>query len=306
MSCRSTNILTAEAGFQRSTPVALFFRYRLTSLLCLLALSGIWAPLGSAQEHGRGDLLVTVQKELDQQSASVVEIFAQGAPTPTATTPLGVPVNLPAGTYRVVFDILNGKISRENVLVKAGRQSTVMENNLAGVRINVLDKNKTDLGVGVEIYDSITQQLLGTFLSGETILAHPGVVDLKISVPPQSQWIRKAELRSNVLSSLNFYEELYGELLVRPTLAGRDVSTDTQVIISRAGVNKEIARSPPGREHRFKLGLGTYEILVQNRKGSGRSFVQERVELKEEGTIEKEVELQEGSAPTGQTKQGLF
>lgn len=76
MSCRSTNILTAAAGFQRSIPVVLFFRRRLTSLLCLLVLYGIWAPLGSAQEHGRGDLLVTVHRELDQQSASVVAVAA--------------------------------------------------------------------------------------------------------------------------------------------------------------------------------------------------------------------------------------
>jgi hypothetical protein len=121
---------------------------------------------------------------------------------------------------------------------------------------------------------------------------------VKIAVPPQSQWIRKVELQANALAHFDFRQQTQGELIVRPTLNGQDVSTFTQVIISIAGENKEIARSEPGQVHRFGLASGTYDLLVMNPTGLGKPFVQSRVELKGEGLTEKDVPLDKERAPS--------
>jgi hypothetical protein len=192
--------------------------------------------------------------------------------------------------------VLGGKVVRENVLVKAGRASTVIINNLAGLQINVLDKEGKDLGITVEIYDSVSGQQIGAFLSGETILAYPGIVDVKINIPPQSQWMRQVELQANGVSRMSFTERVPGQLYVRAFLQGKDVSALMQVIISQAGANKEIARSEPGNEHRFRLDPGTYDILVMNPTGIGKPFMQDRAELKGSDTVEKDVELDGGNS----------
>jgi len=271
---------------------------RLCAVLSLLVFTDGWAGIIFAQEKGQGSLVVSVNKEIDPQSETEVQILAQDTKAPVATARLGVPTNLPAGAYRIEFSILGGQVTRDNALVKAGRTSTVIISNVAALRVNALDKNGNDLGLGVEVYDSAAGQQLGTFLSGETILSRPGVIDVKIAVPPQSQWIRKVELQTNVLSYFNFREQTQGELIIRPTLNGQDASSFTQVIVSVAGENKELARSGPGRIHRFGLASGTYDILVMNSTGLGKPFVQTRVELKGEEPVEKNVPLDKEPAPS--------
>jgi hypothetical protein len=258
-------------------------------------LAAPWISHVFAQEKGQGSLTISVNRETDQQSDISATIFAQGSTEPMATTRLGAAVSLPPGTYKIMFDVLGGKVIRENVLVKAGRTSTVIINNLAGLQINVLDKEGKDLGITVEVYDSVSGQQLGAFLSGETIFAYPGVVDVKINIPPQSQWMRQVELQANGVSRMRFTERVPGQLHVRALLQGKDVSALMQVIISQAGANKEVARSDPGSEHRFTLDPGTYDILVMNPTGMGKPFMQDRVELKGSDTVEKDVELDAGS-----------
>ena len=80
------------------------------------------------------------------------------------------------------------------MLVRSGRTSTVILSEVAALQVNVLDKRGQDIGLGVEVYDGASKQLLGEFLSGELILAQPGLVDVKVAVPPQSQWWRDIEL----------------------------------------------------------------------------------------------------------------
>jgi len=249
------------------------------------------AGIALAQEHGQGALVISVNAEVDQQSDVEARILAQATKAPVATARLGAPTSLPPGTYRIELAILDDQVIRENVLVKVGRTSTVIISNVAALRVNVLDKHGNDLGVGVEIYDNAAGRQLGAFLSGETILSRPGVVDVKIAVPPQSQWVRKVELRTNALALFDFREQIRGELIVRPALNGQDASSFTQVIISVAGENKEIARSEPGRVHRFGLPTGTYDILVMNPTGLGKPFVQDRVELTGEDPVERNVRL---------------
>ncbi len=251
-----------------------------------------------AQEQGQGSLVVSVRQEWDQQSEAPVEIFPQGKTTPLTTTHLGVPTQLPAGSYKVILTTLNDKISRDNVLVKAGRTSTVLLSNIAGVRVNVLDKKGQELGVGVEVYDNVSGQKIGAFLSGETILATPGTVDISVAIPPQAQRMRNITLQDSNLLQISLHEQVYGELRVRPMLEGYDVSASTTVIIAQANVNKEVARSEPGREHRFSLSPGTYDILVINPTGHGKPMVQDRADLAGEGTVDKEVDLNANRSAT--------
>ena len=271
-------------------------------MLSLFALSLALTVPVFAQEKQQGALVISVGQEMDEYSDAQVRVLAQATKTQVATAHLGVPVSLPTGTYRVEFDILGGQAAQENVLVKAGRTSTAIIGNIAGLRVNVLDKNGADLGLSVEVYDNAAGQKLGSFLSGETILSRPGVVDVKVAVPPQSQWIRKVELQANGLAYLNFRQQSHGELVVHPTLNGQDASSRTQVIVSVSGENKEIARSEPGSVHRFGLSPGTYDILVMNPTGSGKPFVQDRVEIKGEDTVEKIIPLDGENKPTAQER----
>jgi hypothetical protein len=180
-----------------------------------------------------------------------------------------------------------------------------MINEVAGLRINALDKKGKELGLAVEVYDGATGQKLGDFLSGETILSYPGVVDVKIATPPQAQWVRKLELQSSRLSYFDLRERVKGELRVRPLLDGRDASALTQVIIYEAGTQKEVSRSEPGPEHRFALDAGNYDIFITNPTGKGKPFIMDRAEVKGEETVEKTVPLDGGETPTSPTTQPL-
>lgn len=265
----------------------------------------LFAGTSIAQEKEQGSLVIQALGDAGKQSDTQVQIYSEGSPTPVATTKVGTPVNLPPGTYQIEFQVIGGKISRDNVLVRAGRTSTVMINEVAGLQINVLDKKGQDLGLGVEIYDSVSSEKLGDFLSGELIFVYPGVVDVKVATPPQGQWWRKVELQSGVRAELNLKERVQGELRVLPLLTGQDVSAVTQVIIYEAGTQREVARSEPNREHRFRLDTGEYDVFVANPTGKGKPFALERAEVKGEETVEKKVPLDEGERPAPSTTQSL-
>ncbi len=283
---------SASAGQAPSKHVTVFSAFGF--FLALLLMSAVAA---NAQDKDQGTVVVQALGDAGKQSDTKVQIYAEGTQVPAATAKLGSPVNLPPGTYRLEVEVLGGKVSRDKILVKAGRTSTVIISEVAGLRVNVLDKKGNDLGLTVEVYDSVSGQKLGDFLSGETIFAYPGVVDVKVGVPPQSQWWRKVELQSGVMAGLELKERVQGELRVRPQLDGRDVSSSTQVIIYEAGTQKEVARSEPGREHRFALDAGAYDIFVANATGQGKPFVTEPAEVKGEETVEKDVPLDADGQP---------
>ena len=265
----------------------------------------LFARISIAQEKEQGALVIQALGDAGKQSDSQVQIYSEGSQTPVATARVGTPVNLPPGTYRIEFQVLGGKISRDNTLVRAGRTSTVMINEVAGLQINVLDKKGQDLGLGVEVYDSVSGDKLGDFLSGELIFVYPGVVDVKVATPPQGQWWRKVELQSGARAELSLKERVQGELRVLPLLTGQDVSAVTQVIIYEAGTQKEVTRSEPNREHRFMLDAGEYDVFVANPTGKGKPFALERAEVKGEETVEKKVPLDEGERPAPSTTQSL-
>jgi hypothetical protein len=269
------------------------------SFLVFLCLVLLCAWSANAQEKGHGSLVVRAFGEEGARSDTRVQIYPQGKQVPLATSKIDAPVSLPPGTYHVELDVLGGKITRDTVLVKANRTSTVMINEVAGLQINVLDKTGRELGLGVEVYDGVSGEKMGDFLSGELILAYPGLVDVKVATPPQGQWWRGVELRNGTQARFDLKERVRGELRVQPLLSGRDVSDATQVIIYQAGTQKEVARSEPGPEHRFALDKGAYDVFVANPTGKGKPFVVERAEITGEGTVEKNVPLDAEGKPVG-------
>ena len=260
-------------------------------LSCFFLSSHVCSAQPAAEPEPHGDLLIQTPGEQTQPGGLSARIYSLTPETLVAQAPLDTPVSLPPGSYRVELDILGGTVSRERVLVRSGRTSTVILSEVAALQVNVLNKKGQDIGLGVEVYDGVSNELLGEFLSGEIILAQPGLVDVKVAVPPQSQWWRDIELLRGGLRELTLRERVRGELLVHPRLAGKDVSPLTQVIIYAAGTQKEIARSEPGQEHRFVLETGSYDVFVANPTGRGKPFVLERTELPDEKTVEKDVHL---------------
>ena len=261
--------------------------------LLFLALLVSWSE-AMAEEKGQGTLVIEALGEGGKQGGTQAHVYPLNSQTPIATVKVGTPTSLPPGTYRLELDVLGGKVKRDNILVKAGRTSTVIINEVAGLHISAVDKTGRELGLGVEVYDSASGQKLGDFLSGETIFAYPGAVDVKIATPPQGQWWRQVELKGNSLAQLELRERIRGELRVHPLLGGQDVSASTEVIIYQAGTQKTVARSAPAPEHRFSLDTGSYDIYVQNSTGRGKPFVIDRVEIQGEEPVEKQVPLDSG------------
>ncbi len=264
-------------------------------LVCLVSLllfslsplspHALYAAQPQAEPEPTGSLIVRTSTEEEKQGDAQARIYTTDSQTLVSMAPLGRPISLSPGAYRVELDVLGGTISRERVLVKAGRTSNVIISEVAELQVNVLDKKGQDLGLGVEIYDGVSKELLGEFLSGERIIAQPGVVDVKVATPPQSRWWRDIELHRGGLQELTLRERVRGQLWVHPLLNGRDVSPVTHVIIYAAGTQKEIARSEPGEEHRFSLDTGSYDIFVTNPTGQGKPFVLERAEVPDEKTV---------------------
>jgi len=260
-------------------------------VLWLVSLFVVYVHEASAEDKTQGTLVVEALGEGGKQGGTQAHVYPLNSQTPIATIKIGVPTSLPPGTYRLELDVLGGKIKRDQVLVKAGRTSTVIINEIAGLQISALDKKGQELGLGVEVYDPASGQKLGDFLSGETIFAYPGMVDVKVATPPQGQWFRQVQIQANSLARLELHERIRGELRVHPLLSGQDVSAATEVIIYQAGTQKTVARSAPAPEHRFSLDAGAYDIYVQNSTGRGKPFVIDRVEIQGEEPVEKNVPL---------------
>lgn len=274
----------------------------------VLALGGgFLLSIVHAQAADQATLVVVLDGlgEMGKRSEAPVQIYAFDGAEPVATTTIGKSVDLPPGTYRIELEVLGGTVIRPAVMTKAGRKSTVIINEVAGLEVDVLDKDGNDLGLGVEVYDGVSKEKLGATLSGEILLAYPGVVDIKVATPPQAQWWRQVELRGGGVQHLQIRERVQGQLVVHPLLNGRDVSLQTGVIIYYPGTQKEVARSEPGGQHRFMLDSGSYDIFVANQTGQGQPFVMDRAEVKGEEVVEKDVPLDgQGQGPEQTTPPG--
>lgn len=278
-----------------------------TAQLTVFLLGILWIGIGSvlAQDKIQGMIVVEVLGEAGHQSDVPVRLYTEKSETLVATAKIGVVTTVAPGTYRLELDVLGGQVTRNNVLVKTGRTTTVMIGEVAGLQVNAQDKKGQALGLAVEVYDSLSGEKLGDFLSGDTILSYPGTVDVKIAIPPQPQWWRNVTLQGSSIARLNLHERVQGELRVHPLLEGKDVSSTTHVIIYEAGTQKEVARSDPGSEHHFRLETGKYDIFVQNTIEKGKPFVIDHAEIIGEEPVEKKVPLDEQSAPAPPKTQTL-
>lgn len=264
---------------------------RRNALLFLAGLLVLMIGVAPAQAQDQATLVVHALGDRGKRSDAPVKVYAPDSTAPIVSTTIGKPVDLAPGTYRVELEVLGGTITRPEVITKAGRQSTVIINEVAGLEVNALDREGNDLGLGVEVYDGVSGEKLGATLSGEILFAYPGIVDIKVATPPQAQWWRQVELHSGGIQHLQIRERVQGQLLVKPLLNGRNVSSNTGVVVYYQGTQKEAARSEPGHEHRFILDAGLYDIFIANQTGQGQPFVMSQVEVKGEDVVERDIPL---------------
>ena len=264
---------------------------RRNAFLWLAGLLVLVSGITPVPAQDQATLVVHALGDMGKRSDAPVKVYAPDSKVPVVSTTVGKPVDLTPGTYRIELEVLGGTITRPEVITKAGRQSTIIINEVAGLEINALDREGKDLGLGVEVYDGVSGKKLGATLSGEMLFAYPGVVDIKVATPPQAQWWRQVELRSGGIQHLQIRERVQGQLLVKPLLNGRDVSPKTGVVVYYQGTQKEAARSEPGREHRFMLDAGLYDIFIANQTGQGQPFVVSQAEVEGEHIVEKDVFL---------------
>ena len=234
------------------------------------------------------DLLGLAGEKAGVQARSYGE---RGERALTATVAPGKTVELEPGTYRVELDVLGGRVTRTGVLVRAGRRRTLFIGEVALISVSALDNRGEDLGLDVQVHDPVSGEKLGAFLTGETVAVYPGVVDVKVVAPPQSQWWRGVALQSGQHAVLELRERVVGALVVRPQIDGRDASRGSEVVVYEPGTQKEVARSKAGEGHRFSLEAGSYDLYVLNLTGRGKPFVLDRAEVKGETTVEKIVPL---------------
>ena len=133
-------------------------------VLWLVSLFVVFGHEAIAEDKGQGTLLVEALGEGGKVGATQAHVYPLNSQTPIATIKIGVPVSLPPGTYRLELDVLGGKIKRDNVLVKTGRTSTVIINEIAGLQISALDKKGQELGLGLRCTTRLQGRNLATSL----------------------------------------------------------------------------------------------------------------------------------------------
>ncbi len=269
--------------------LSLFFLFTLQGGRSLFAqTNGVHPP---EKEASFGSLTLDVLGKEGEKARAEAKIYTEKGQTVVATVRAGETVRLRPGTYRVELEVLGGRITKTGVLVRAGRRRTLFITEVALISIHALDRKGEDMGLDVEVYDGVSGEKLGAFLTGERVLVYPGVVDVKVATPPQSRWWRQVELQSGVHATLELRQEVRGNLIVRPQIEGKDMSRESEVVIYEPGTQKEVARSGAGKEHRFSLEAGAYDVYVLNLTGRGKPFVVERAEVRGEETVEKVVSL---------------
>jgi hypothetical protein len=263
-------------------------RHRLTGtlvmVLCLLS------SLAFCAEQGK--LKLDVLDELGAGARPNAEIFARDGKKAGEVAP-GASIALNPGTYRLVLPVVGGKIVRDDILLEAGRERTVLIANVAVLSVSARNGKGQEPGYGVTVTDtSPPHQKLAEFLSGDKMLFAPRQVDVKVDLPPQGYLWHDVTLQSGHRASLEFKEEKPAELIVRTSAFKKPIDQSTRVVIFAGGTQRQVAASAPGPAHRLTLDPGDYDIYVENQSGKGRPYTMDRsVHLGSGQKVEREVAL---------------
>jgi hypothetical protein len=167
--------------------------------------------------------------------------------------------------------------------------------NVAVLRVSVKDKDGKEPGFGVTVTATDPpHQKVATFVSGESMLFAPAMVDVKVDAPPQGYDWHAVKLEPGHRANLTLDEVQEAELLIQPIWDKLAMDKSTRVTILRAGTQQTVQVSAPAAEHRFKLDPGDYDAYVENGSGKGRPFATlSGIHLESGAKVSREVSLGE-------------
>ncbi len=220
------------------------------------------------------------------------EIYAGNGDKAGEVAP-GATIALPPGKYRLVLPMVGGRITKDSVIIAAGRTSTVLIANAAVLSVAVKDRDGKEPGFGVTVTGtSPPHDKVAEFPSGEAILMAPGQVDVKVDAPPQGYYWHAVTLKPGERANLELNEVMPAELIVHPQRAQIPLDKQTRVVVYKAGTQSQIGASEPGSEHRFKLEPGDYDVYVENHSGAGAPYATDRgIHLRGGDTVERKIAL---------------
>ncbi len=262
-------------------------RFSLAGRLVLLL-----AALGAALA---GNLKLDVLGEIGAGAKNQADVIAPGGKVVAKAAP-GATVALPPGIYTLRLPIVGGAITRDGVMVEAGRTHTVLIENVAVLTVAVKDRTGKDPGLGVTVMAAgPPHNPIATLLSGDKVLFAPAMVDVKVDAPPQGYYWHAVRLEPGRRTRLTLNEVVPGELVVQPVWSKIAIDKATRVVVYRAGSQSQVAVSPPAPEHRFRLDPGDYDIYVENDSGKGRPYATAAgIHIGSGATVERQIPLDEG------------
>ena len=238
------------------------------ALVAIALLAGV---AGAANQTGT--LKLDVMGEIGAGARNPAHVIA-GDGKEVGQVSAGSTIDLAPGTYRIDLPIIGGHVSKDNVVIEAGRTHSVLIDNVAVMQVDVKDRTGKDPGFGVTVTSTDDpSKPVGTFVSGDKELFAPMLVDVKVDAPPQGYNWHAVELKPGQRARLSLGEVVQAQLVVQPLLAKLPIDNSTRVVVYRAGSQSQVAESAPGAEHSFKLDPGDYDVYVENRAGKGHPYV---------------------------------
>lgn len=129
---------------------------------------------------GTGILIIEVPG-IARPPADIADAYGAGA---TATLRVGIPTEMPAGSYRLVVHTLPVYVT-ENVGVEAGSTTRVQLPDVGVLGIELFSVAGPERGIPATVYEPLTQEVYGTLLSGERRLTMPGTYRLDLATAPR-------------------------------------------------------------------------------------------------------------------------
>ncbi|HVN29139.1 MAG TPA: hypothetical protein VMT64_11660 [Candidatus Binataceae bacterium] len=259
-------------------------------MLRIFALT-VW--LVAVAADATGSLKLDVMGDIGAGAKNQAEIIAPGGKVIATVTP-GSTVALAPGNYQLKLPLTGGgAITKDDVVIEAGRTHTVLIPNVAVMQVSVKDKDGHDPGFTVTVNQTDPPHTrVATFLSGEKWLFSPQQVDVRVDAPPQGYDWHAVALVPGQRARLTLDEVQHAELTIQPMLSKLAIDKTSRVIVYHAGTQNQVAVSDPAPEHKLTLDPGNYDVFIENQSGKGRPYTTlNGVHLDPGAKVSKEVPL---------------
>ncbi len=226
--------------------------------------------IGVAYAAQTGLLKLDILGDIGAGAENAAQVIAPDGKVAGEVRP-GATIALAPGVYKLVIHAVGATITKNNVIVEAGRTHTVLITNLAVLQVAVTDRDGKDPGFGVTVTSTDPpHSQVASFLSGEKYLFAPQMVDVHVDAPPQGYDWHAVVLKPGERARLTLGEIVPADLTVQTTLQKLPIDNSTRVIIMRAGTQSRVAESAPGPSHHFTLNPGDYDAYIENDSGKGK------------------------------------